>query len=75
MLDVVMPVMDGVEAYEKIRSMAPGCPVLFATGYGEASIPTDYLTAQGIEPLHKPYERHELLAHVRAALDSAAAAR
>ena len=69
LLDVVMPVMDGPEACQAIREIAPGAPVLFTSGYTEAH------GVRGILPpdaphLQKPYEARELLRTVRLAIET-----
>jgi two-component system cell cycle sensor histidine kinase/response regulator CckA len=67
--DVVMPRLGGPEAYERIRALSPGTPVLFTSGYTEAH--GGKATALGVGPLlPKPYESHELLCAVRSALDA-----
>jgi FixJ family two-component response regulator len=67
-LDVVMPVLSGPLAFARIDAVAPGTAVLFTSGYHESTgahaLPT------GTIVLAKPYESHDLLRAVRAALDA-----
>lgn len=48
-LDLAMPVMDGLEALPRIREAVPGVKVVILTGFDEASVSTDdvYLDADG----------------------------
>ena len=61
--DMVMPGMDGVELARAAQRLAPGLPVLLATGYaGGGGAPSG--EAPAFEVLPKPYERDELLARL-----------
>jgi CheY-like chemotaxis protein len=64
LLDMIMPVMGGAEVLRELRRVAPGLPVLIASGYspGEAEV----AGADGF--LQKPYRRAELLKRVAALL-------
>lgn len=70
LLDVVMPVMGGREAFERIRHSAPDIPVLFASGYAEDALHADFTLPEGMELMRKPYLPEELLTKVRCALDA-----
>ena len=35
LLDVMMPVMTGAEAFPRLRQIRPDLPIIFVTGYGE----------------------------------------
>jgi CheY-like chemotaxis protein len=62
--DVQMPVMDGLEAAGRIRSMSPDVPVIVMTGAaGDLG-----QRLAGWEPLHKPFSPADLLAKVQSAL-------
>jgi len=63
LLDVVMPVMGGPDAYHAIREIAPDTPVLFTNGYTECHGIRGGLPA-GVPHLQKPYEAYELLSTV-----------
>ncbi|MFZ0640244.1 MAG: response regulator [Candidatus Acidiferrales bacterium] len=71
-LDVVMPRMGGSEAYEKIRLLNPGTPVIFSSGYSEESARLASLTSQGAVLLQKPYGPKTLARKIREVLDRAA---
>jgi signal transduction histidine kinase/CheY-like chemotaxis protein len=71
--DVMMPELNGVEAYQKISQELPGIKVVFMSGYTGGA----YLTQDVAHPtdlLQKPFQPEELLERVRQALDSRRAA-
>ncbi len=61
LLDLVMPKIGGREVFQRIRTIQPDVPVLFQTGYGLRSADADFMTAQGLRVLRKPYTESELL--------------
>ena len=69
LLDVVMPEMGGREAHEKMRARRPDLKVLFASGYSENAIHTNFVLHSGVTLLQKPYARAALLRAVRGVLD------
>ncbi|MEO2178198.1 MAG: PAS domain S-box protein [bacterium] len=69
LLDVVMPNMGGREVLEKMRLIKPGIKVIFASGYSEGGIHTDFILEQGLEFVQKPYHSALLLKKVRQILD------
>ncbi|HOZ47449.1 MAG TPA: ATP-binding protein [Candidatus Hydrogenedentes bacterium] len=70
MLDVVMPRMGGREAYERIQKMRPGIPALFASGYSENAVHTNFVLNEGLTLIQKPFAGHSLLRAVRKVLDA-----
>ncbi len=72
-LDMIMPVMDGLAALRSIRKLYPDAKVLVVTGYADperlAAIKT--LGIQGLLP--KPFPLSDLTATVRDVLDGVAA--
>ncbi|MCX6361954.1 MAG: PAS domain S-box protein [Armatimonadetes bacterium] len=67
--DVVMPGMSGPELAGRVRSRRPAMRVAYMSGY-----PADTMSRYGLAPgkapfLAKPFDRHDLLALVRATLD------
>lgn len=68
-LDVVMPKMSGKEALDCILEKRPGLPHLFASGYSENAIHTNFIKQDGLNLLNKPYRSAELLQQVRGMLD------
>ncbi len=67
-LDVIMPEMTGREAYECMRELRPDLKVLFASGYSEDSIDTNFVLQAGLTLLQKPFAPKALLGAVRAML-------
>lgn len=74
LLDVVMPRMGGPEAYEKIRRIKPGVPVIFSSGYSEESARLASLAEQGAVLMQKPYGPKTLARKIREVLDRTAVA-
>ena len=55
-LDISMPVMDGIEAMKRIRKIKPGMPILLNSGYSETSF--SFQEEQGGRPdcfMRKPF--------------------
>ena len=69
LLDVVMPGMGGREAYKEMLKVNPELKALFASGYSENAIHTNFVLDSGLALLKKPYSRDELLRAVRRLLD------
>ncbi len=69
LLDVVMPEMGGREAYERMRAVRPNLKAIFASGYSENAIHTNFVLDQGLIFIQKPFGREALLGAVREALD------
>jgi CheY-like chemotaxis protein len=64
LLDVVMPELDGWQAFLQMEALAPGVKVLFTTGYAASVLPADF-ASRGARLISKPYKRERLLAEVR----------
>jgi PAS domain S-box-containing protein len=66
-LDVVMPELNGPEAWEQMHALRPDLPVLFMSGYADnrcrERLPAD------AEVLEKPFRAQELLERIRRVLD------
>jgi PAS domain S-box-containing protein len=70
LLDMIMPELDGWQAFLRIEALQPGIPVLFSTGYAANVLPPDF-AARGARLLSKPYKPQVLLAQIREVLDQA----
>ena len=70
-MDIVLPDKNGIEALAELRSLCPGLPALFLSGYSD-----EILVAKGIKEQHlrKPVHPVQLLKQVRRQLDAAPAA-
>ncbi len=69
LLDVIMPVKNGREAYEEIKSLNPHPKVIFMSGYTDDIIVGKGLLAAGTELIPKPVTPDRLLRKVREVLD------
>jgi PAS domain S-box-containing protein len=67
-LDVIMPVMDGWQAFLKMRALQPQLRALFTTGYAADVLPADFATQQA-RLLTKPFSPKQLLAQVHELLE------
>lgn len=67
-LDVTMPVLDGLEACRRLRAEGNLVPVLMLTAHGGVSDRVAGLDAGADDYLAKPFALQELLARVRAML-------
>ena len=68
-LDMVMPRMSGLKAYEAISAQHPNVPVLFVTGYSAEWGESPFLPQAGMHLLQKPFAVGDLARKVREALD------
>lgn len=68
-LDVIMPRMNGKEAYEKIRGIEPGIKVLFRSGYPQDFIHNYEIDMHGLDFISKPVPPTEILMKIREVLD------
>ncbi len=60
LLDVMMPVMGGVRAYESIRAHSPSLPVLLCSGYNTEAIGPALERDSHLRFLDKPFDVHTL---------------
>jgi two-component system, cell cycle sensor histidine kinase and response regulator CckA len=68
-LDVVMPLMNGPDAYDRMSAIKPGVPVIFTTGYTAEVASLNLRLEAGAICLEKPYAPHTLISIVRSTLD------
>jgi two-component system cell cycle sensor histidine kinase/response regulator CckA len=69
LLDVVMPKINGPEAYARISAEKADVPVIFATGYSSEMTLLQSAQERGLTILQKPYVPRELARRVRETLD------
>jgi len=60
--------MGGVEAFRKLRQVAPNLPAIATTGYSDEAVKQDLLARGFAHVLPKPFLIHELLGTVKAVL-------
>ncbi len=63
--DVMMPHLNGREAYEKIKETRPDIPVLFCSGYGDEVLKSEYMVEIEGTLLAKPYKSSQLLKEIK----------
>ena len=69
LLDVRMPVMDGMEAFLKIRDIAPDLPVIFITAYGSSDIAIKAMKKGAYDYLTKPFDIDEIKIKIKKAIE------
>jgi two-component system, cell cycle sensor histidine kinase and response regulator CckA len=71
LLDVMMPEMDGHETLPAMRSIDPGMPVVFFSGFDQTEV-AEHLTGTGAYTafIPKPFEKEELIEAVELAVQS-----
>ena len=69
LFDLVMPRLNGREAFETIRALAPGIRVLFSSGYPQEILTGRDMVDAGVAFMPKPEPPAELLRRVRESLD------
>ncbi len=71
LLDVVLPKLNGPEAYQRICALKPGVPVVLTTGYAAEAPQIEGIAEKGVAILQKPYCPDDLARTVREVLDHA----
>ena len=71
LLDVIMPKLNGADAYERMSREKPGLPVIFTSGYSERGAMLNSMPIHGAPMLQKPYGAKLLARKVRQTLDAA----
>jgi len=69
LVDIVMPVMDGIELAERLRKLRPTLPIVFITAYSENERLRP-MNTKGAPLLAKPFSSLKLIGKVREVLDS-----
>lgn len=67
-LDVIMPKMNGMEAYKIMRSVVPGTRALFCSGYAKDVVTSQGIMEEGIQYLAKPFTPKDLLMKIHEVL-------
>ncbi|MGI6344675.1 MAG: response regulator [Bacillota bacterium] len=60
LLDMKMPVMDGLETLRHVRSMGKQIPVIMMTAYGELGLLHQAKTLGADDTVQKPFDLHAL---------------
>lgn len=69
LMDIRMPVMDGMEALREIVQVSPATPVIMMTAYGSIESAVEALKLGAEDYVTKPLDMDELFLKVRKALD------
>ena len=68
-LDAVMPVLNGKQAWDEMRQKAPDLKALFITGYPVDGMHERFVLDREIQVMQKPFTPGDLLRRVRSILD------
>jgi len=68
LLDLMMPVMNGQEAYELIHALKPNTPVVLSSGYTEQDVSERFSGKGPIAFIQKPYVLQDLVKKLREVL-------
>ncbi len=68
-LDIMMPVMDGMDTIRELKALDPSVPVIIATGRGDISSAVETMKLGAYDFLVKPLEPGKLLMTVRRAVE------
>lgn len=60
LMDIRMPVMDGMEAFIKIKEIAPEIPVIIMTAHGDTGTAIEAMKAGAYDYITKPFENSEI---------------
>ncbi len=69
LFDLIMPKMNGKEAYDEIRKIQPDMKIVFASGYAPDIVRRKALLENSAYLIYKPSSPFELLRKVRSVLD------
>jgi FixJ family two-component response regulator len=69
-LDLQMPDLTGLEVQERLRSRKNSLSVVFISGHGNIPASVQAMKAGAVDFLTKPFEDHELISAIDAALES-----
>jgi CheY-like chemotaxis protein len=67
--DLIMPKMNGIEAYDEMKVWRPGLKAIFASGYAPDFIRQKMSLESGVVLISKPILPYALLKQVRSILD------
>jgi len=68
-LDITMPVMDGLTLQEKMNERGLDLPIVFITGFGNVSASVKALKGGAVDFLEKPFDDDELLEAIELAIE------
>ncbi|HHY11601.1 MAG TPA: response regulator [Firmicutes bacterium] len=65
LMDITMPVLDGIEALKQLRAKDPGAKVVMVTALGQKSMVLEAIRAGARDFIVKPFEPERLLEAVK----------
>jgi len=68
-LDIIMPGMNGLETFRRLREIDPDIVVLVSSGYSDQGQAQDLLASGARDFIQKPFSFQEILSKVRTLLD------
>lgn len=71
LLDVRMPVMNGLDVLDRLRDTRPNLPVIMITGHGDVAMAVGAMKSGAVDFVEKPFHEEALLASVENALSTA----
>jgi DNA-binding NtrC family response regulator len=71
-MDIKMPVMNGVEAFKKLKEIAPETPVIMMTAYAVEELIQEALREGAFGAFHKPIDFEKLVSSIERALPGGA---
>ena len=69
-MDLMMPVLNGKEASEKMKKINPEIKIILSSGFLSSDIGAEMLADDSLKYVEKPFHLQELLYAVRAGLDA-----
>lgn len=69
LLDLIMPVMGGVETYNELRTISPDIFIIICSGYGGESVEDIIHSDRNAEFVHKPYKPEQLRLVIKEFID------
>ncbi|MFQ6066733.1 MAG: sigma-54-dependent transcriptional regulator [bacterium] len=71
LVDLRMPLMDGIEVLENIKKRKPEIPVIIYTGYGSITTAVEAMRKGAADYLNKPFSPEDLKSSIKKALEGA----
>jgi FixJ family two-component response regulator len=75
LLDLSMPGLDGLEVQQALAGTGDHCPIVFISGHGDIPQTVRAIRAGAVDFLTKPFDKTQLLAAVRSAIEKDRAGR
>ncbi|AEE96691.1 two component, sigma54 specific, transcriptional regulator, Fis family [Mahella australiensis 50-1 BON] len=69
LLDMRLPIMDGMEVLKRIKELYPSLPVIIITAYGSIEMAVAAVKAGATDYITKPFDIDELVIQIKKALD------